>query len=761
MNGPFTIDDEEEASSPQSVVNPPPMNKKKKRKKRKPLPPPSFHPDTMFCGECTDCVQPERVAPLEIITDADVVMMEDNDDDDKNNVNNKGNSLRTKVVVDNLDCPSQVIVIQALLKPLRGVTRVMVKVEEKEVYVDHDAGGEPDNFVSTLQEMGYFARLSTDDDGNGMPSLVKSQFYVKGICCASEVPSIHKILKPIPGVKKIQINITTKMVYVQHSPQQIDAHEIAMALHGQGFDSQVCKDGAVRKEPAANVGRTTLHVDNVLVKSDILPIQQQLSSLAGIKRVGVNTAESVVYIEHDVSKVKAKTIRETLAPLYSNSIAGDAQDEIAQRTSTALTVARSKYVESTLAMSNLTLQHIPLLEKTIRQNYIPAQLRAFYPHVVSKTVKLEHNPQLLQAEAVATLMRRYGMETRVAVDGAIEGLALPLLEDYDTPVYGGMQQEEHNSLRINVILSGLFWFISVLSFIGGDWEYLEYCGLFSVLFGLPPIAIKAWKTLMRCQFDANCMMVTAAVGALALEEFDEAASVSFLFAVSEFLEIKATARARKALGAIISLRPDHANVIHPITKEMVVVPADKVPVGSLITVRTGDKVAADGVVVEGATSVDESSLTGESLPVTKRVDDSVSGGSINIGNSPLVVKTVSSVEDSAVSRLIRLVEEAQSNRSETEKMVDTMARTYTPIVVTMALFMCTIPWIWGPETGRYWTLNGLIIIVVACPCAITISTPVTYAAGLAATAQRGVIAKGGASLEVSNSVYVLPRKHGV
>lgn len=248
------------------------------------------------------------------------------------------------------------------------------------------------------------------------------------------------------------------------------------------------------------------------------------------------------------------------------------------------------------------------------------------------------------------------------------------------------------------------------------------------------------------------MMVTAAFGALALGEYDEAASVSFLFAVSEFLEGRASTKARKALSEICALRPDHANVIHPITKEVIVVPADRVPLGSLISVRTGDKIAADGVVVEGSTSIDESSLTGESTPVQKNIGDEVSGGTINTGQTQLVVRTTTTVEDSAVSRLIRLVEEAQSNRSPTEMMVDSFARSYTPSVIVIATIMCTIPWYFGSEIGREWTLNGLIIIVIACPCALTISTPVTYAAGLAATAKRGVIIKGGAKLEAMGSV---------
>jgi len=344
----------------------------------------------------------------------------------------------------------------------------------------------------------------------------------------------------------------------------------------------------------------------------------------------------------------------------------------------------------------------------------------------------------------------------LAHDGAVEGLQLPVLSGENQQEGEGLSLESEGKgcrgLKINIIFSGIFWVLSLLSFVGGSWSHLKYAGIGAVLFGMPPVVMKAWMTVRRMQFDANCMMVTAAFGALALGEFDEAASVSFLFAVSEWLEARATGKARRALGEIISLRPEYANVVDPKTGGIVIVPAANIPVGSVVSVRTGDKVPADGVVVEGTSSVDESSLTGEARPVEKGAGDDVSGGSINVGSRQLVVKTTSTVGDSTLSRLIQLVEEAQANTSETEKLVDAFARKYTPIVLTMALFICTVPWYFGKETGRYWMLNGLIIVVIACPCALTISTPVTYSAGLAAAAQRGIIIKGGSKLEALGNV---------
>ena len=286
-------------------------------------------------------------------------------------------------------------------------------------------------------------------------------------------------------------------------------------------------------------------------------------------------------------------------------------------------------------------------------------------------------------------------------------------------------------------------------------EYLKYVGVLAVVVGIPPIAIKAMRTLRRCQFDANCLMFFASLGAVALQDYAEASAVVFLFAISEWLEVRATTRARRALSTIVQLRPDKANIVHPTTKELVVIPASAVPVGAVVSVKSGDKVPCDGIVVEGRSTVDESSLTGESRPVSKGVGDTVSGGTVNCGLSQLMVRTTCTAENSAVARLIRLVEEAQANRSETEKVVDEFAKVYTPIVVLAALLMVTVPWAFGPEAGRFWTQNGLILIVVACPCALIISTPVSYVAGLAATAQKGVLIKGGAYLEALGLVKTI------
>lgn len=422
----------------------------------------AYHPEFMFCGECTTCnVRPPAELSHSQIRHMGKILTGRNEE--------SSTLTRTKVMVDSLSCPSQVLVVQSLLHELPGVSKVIVNLDDKLVFCDHDATTTPDRLVETIMEIGYTARLENDPSLSFSSNIVRSQLYVQGICCATECPSIQKIVKPLPGVSKLQINVTTKMVYVHHDPTQLDVNEIAMALFSQGFEARVVKDGASRRPISASVGKTTIHADKALNKRDVQPIQQILVPIKGVKRVGVNVAESVIYIEHNVSLVTANQISSLLQKACANTVVTDAEDEIVQRAATAMSVVPSKYVASTITVTNLTLRHVTILEKAFTQNYIRAQLRAFYPHVPSKTCKLEHDPRLLRADAVVSLLRRYGLEASVTVDGAVEHLALPLMEDYDAPMHGGMEKDDRSSPHLNVILSGFFWFLSTLSFVGGNW----------------------------------------------------------------------------------------------------------------------------------------------------------------------------------------------------------------------------------------------------------------------------------------------------
>ena len=381
--------------------------------------------------------------------------------------------------------------------------------------------------------------------------------------------------------------------------------------------------------------------------------------------------------------------------------------------------------------------------KTVDSN----QIEGYQLENKSMTITIIHNPFLISAENLSESMSRAARITIAVLEDGDQTKVWDFSRPTDDVESCHDHDDDSGRLRPTVAISGAFWILAMFSKFGGSLAVLSYFGLVSVAFGIPPIANKAYRTACRGMIDTNVLMFLAVMGAIFLKQYDEAAAVTFLFSLSEWLEVRATSRANDALTSIVKLKPERANLIQPKTKELIIVPATSVPVGAMVAVKSGDKIPCDGVVIEGKSTVDESSLTGESRPVKKSPGDEVSGGTVNCGNTQIVVRTNRTSDDSAVSRLIRLVEEAQANRSETEKIVDSFAKVYTPIVVFSALAMCTIPWYWGDEIGRDWMARGLSLIVIACPCALVISTPIAYVAGLAATAQNGVLVKGGAYLE--------------
>ena len=585
---------------------------------------------------------------------------------------------------------------------------------------------------------------SANEGGNAKVKVAKGQvrstIHVKQICCAAEIPMINSIVKPIPGVSNVNVSTTTKLVHVTHDPAITTASEITDFLNKQKFGATLKKDGAEERKPAetATSGKSSFFVSGICCAAEIPAINTILEPLKGVQKVTINVPNKTVYVYHEFALISASDIKDALdAERFDCRISKDAGSDTRLKST-----VMSKFVESTFLISALFEQgDAEKIKHVLREQYTKEQLSHSETHVPSKTIKIDHNPQLLSADTLNNFLKGAGFDISLVADGFVEGI-WSAGEDADRV------EEQRINLQWHIILSGVFWIISMLHLIGGNWDYLKYAALVSVALGIPKIAMKAYLTMKRRQFDTNCMMLFASIGALALQEFSEAAAVTFLFSISDWLETLSTTRARNALSAIAKLRPERAKVKDPVTGNFVIVPASSVPVGSIVSVRTGDKIPCDGKVVEGKSVVDESSLTGESRPVQKVPGNEVSGGTVNAGLAQLLIQTTSTVDDSAVARLIRLVEDAQANRSPTEKLVDEFAKRYTPLVILLAISMCTFPWIAGLEIGREWTKIGLVTIVIACPCALIISTPVTYVAGLAAAAQSGIVVKGGAHLEV-------------
>lgn len=277
--------------------------------------------------------------------------------------------------------------------------------------------------------------------------------------------------------------------------------------------------------------------------------------------------------------------------------------------------------------------------------------------------------------------------------------------------------------------------------------------LIAIVFGAWLVAPKAWSSARRLSPDMNLLMIVAVVGAIGLGEFFEAATVAFFFALSLTLESWSVGRARNAVSALLDLAPPIARVIRSDGSEADV-PAAEVVVGDHFVVRGGDRIPLDGEVTDGRGDVDQAPITGESALVAKEAGDDIYAGTIN-GDGTLTVRATKAAGDTVLSKIIRMVGDAHSRRAEVEQWVTKFARIYTPIVMVLALLIAVVPPLLFAGAWSYWVYNALVLLVIACPCALVISTPVSIVAALAASARNGVLIKGGAYVEAPSRLKAL------
>ncbi|WP_090351951.1 heavy metal translocating P-type ATPase [Pseudomonas oryzae] len=264
---------------------------------------------------------------------------------------------------------------------------------------------------------------------------------------------------------------------------------------------------------------------------------------------------------------------------------------------------------------------------------------------------------------------------------------------------------------------------------------------------------KGWIALRNRNLNINALMSIAVTGAMLIGEWPEAAMVMFLFALAEVIEARSLDRARNAIRGLMELAPETATVQQP-DGSWLGVPARQVAVGAMVRLRPGERIALDGVVTQGHSTVNQAPITGESLPVDKTVGDSVFAGTINETGS-FEFRVTAEASHSTLSLIIHAVESAQGSRAPTQRFVDRFARIYTPVVFLIALLTAVIPPLFLSGEWMDWIYKALVLLVIACPCALVISTPVSIVSGLAAAARKGILIKGGVYLEEGRKLATL------
>ncbi len=354
-------------------------------------------------------------------------------------------------------------------------------------------------------------------------------------------------------------------------------------------------------------------------------------------------------------------------------------------------------------------------------------------NILTGRVTIGHEPQI-EADALIAAIDKKGLKASLASAGS---------PSRATGVQAGFQKSRLLAVIISAAACGL----------GLPLEWLEWAPqtvtvpifLVAIISGGWFIYPKALAALRRLQADMNLLMTVAVIGAALIGDWSESAVVVLLFSISELLESYSVVRARRAIQSLLDLSPELA-LVQIDSGKFADTPVESVSRDAVISIKSDTRIPLDGVVVEGDSHVNQAPITGESMPVSKKPGDTVFAGTVN-GDGSLLVRVTKAHADTMLSRMVHLIEEAQAQKAPSQRFIDQFAKYYTPAVMVASLLVFLLPPLLAGQAWGTWFYRSLVLLVIACPCALVISTPVSIVSGLTVLARRGVLVKGGVNLE--------------
>ncbi|MFA5775763.1 MAG: heavy metal translocating P-type ATPase, partial [Ilumatobacteraceae bacterium] len=338
------------------------------------------------------------------------------------------------------------------------------------------------------------------------------------------------------------------------------------------------------------------------------------------------------------------------------------------------------------------------------------------------------------------------LESAIRSAGMRPSLIIPIADSGESPDVNSRRLPR--SVIVTAVIGGVFALGSEGLVIGGFEERsapVIAMAVVAIALSGRETLLKGWNALISRRLTMNVLMSVAAIGAAIIGQWPEAAVVIWLFGVAELIEALSLERARNAIRSLVELAPETARVKsdNGTTTE---IPAGDVALGAIMLIRPGERLPLDGIVVAGSSSINQAPITGESIPVAKEIGDHVFAGTVNERGS-LEIEVTAAKGSGTLDRIAASIQRAQGERAPAQRFVDKFASIYTPVVFVLAIVVATIPPLLDYGSTREWVYRALVLLVLACPCALVISTPVTVVAGLGGAARRGILIKGGVHLE--------------
>jgi Cd2+/Zn2+-exporting ATPase len=467
-------------------------------------------------------------------------------------------------------------------------------------------------------------------------------------------------------------------------------------------------------------GQALYHIENMDCPTEEALIRKKLGSMNGVTGLDFNLMQRTLVVSHRL---------DSLAPV-----------EAALRT----IGMQAKRIETSTdqVRTVLTIQEMdcPTEEGLIRGKLTGMDgVTGLDFNLMKRSLTVTHKPG--SQEAILAALQSIGFEAKVESEGTVDTVApaspLPSTKWWPLALSG-----------VAAVLAEVVYWMN-----GGNHWAVIVLALFAIVTGGLPTYKKGWIALKNRNLNMNALMSVAVTGAMFIGHWPEAAMVMFLFALAEVIEAKSLDRARNAIRGLMDLAPETATVRQNDGSWMDML-AKNVPLSAIVRLRPGERIALDGVVTSGHSAVNQAPITGESLPVDKAVGDQVFAGTINETGS-FEYRVTAEASNSTLARIIHAVESAQGSRAPTQRFVDQFARIYTPAVFAFAILVAVVPPLAFGAVWLDWIYKALVLLVIACPCALVISTPVTIVSGLAAAARKGILIKGGVYLEEGRKMVAL------